>query len=313
MKAVSAVQAKCAANLTFAVREVAFGKLGPDDLKQLHKLLQAISIPMVGLSCLSAIFERISEERGWDRANRFPHASRSDSLAHPEQGRLESINEWHELIRVLKEPFEGLTDVIDAGLLHCAITLQLSKEPGTPPKDRDDESRGDTPRPGDSNFGEYLSRRTDQFLQSKQITLRVWCNLHDIQLPHDYFTERTQPIIELPAWMKDTASAERVRLRTQLTILLYVEFLLWKLARRTHDLVKYADDLKASGKLRRTRLVLPGYKRLRKWLFSAMHGQDAGEHDLSEAAQVSLGQAYVSLRNHIAIFVRTGCLQRDHF
>lgn len=178
MQAVSAIHAKCATNLTFAKREVAFGKLGPDDLQQTFKLLREMTVPIVGLSSLSDIFERVSQESGWDRSRSFAAATMADAANEAEKTRIESINEWHELIRLLKEPFANLTEVIDEGLQHVAITLELSSKPREAAAQQDEEATGNTPKPGDKGFSDYLDRRAEEFNQSKKLMLHGWCQVY---------------------------------------------------------------------------------------------------------------------------------------
>lgn len=295
MKTASANYSKSATNLTFAVREVAFGNLGPDDLKKLNELIREVFTPMVGLTCLSDIFERISVSRGWDRRKSFPDPSLPNLAEMAESGRLEAINEWHELIKVLKEPFESLTTVIDDGLEHVALVLRLKKQRQRTSSADDHEAAGDTPKPGEPTFADYLGHRTDEFLRSKRVILRTWCTMHDIELPEGYFDNPKLSVDDLPAWTRESSSSEHTRLRNQLMVLLYVEFLLWTLAQKTHNLVKYADGLKAHGKLDKTRLIVPGFKRLRKWFWSALQEKGADDHDFSGSIDVSLGQAYVRI------------------
>lgn len=93
--------------------------------------------------------------------------------------------------------------------------------------------------------------------------------------------------------MNENSVPERVRLRRQLMIILYVEFMLYILAVRAGKLVKCADSLAASGKLKKTRLVVPGVKRLRKWFSEILEQQDVDRDDhFGDSFSVSLGQAY---------------------
>lgn len=225
MNALSAVHTKTAADLTFAKREVALGKLGPDDLQQIFKLLREVTVPMVGLSSLSDIFERVSQESGWDRSRSFAAATLADAANETEKMRIESMNEWHELIRMLKDPFASLTEVIDEALQHVLLTLQLTKGDKKSGGKGDQESAGDRPKPGDDGFSDYIDRRAEEFLNSKKTLLRGWCIVHDIHLPEDYFSNPHPPVIEMPRWMNENSVPERVRLRRQLMILLYVEFM----------------------------------------------------------------------------------------
>ena len=155
----------------------------------------------------------------------FAAANLADATNEAEKMRIESMNEWHELIRMLKEPFANLTQVIDEALEHVLLTLQLSKGERKSGVKKDQESSGDRPKPGDEGFLDYLDRRAEDFNNSKKTMLRGWCVVHDIDLPEDYFSNAQPPVIELPRWMNENSVPERVRLRRQLMILLYVEFM----------------------------------------------------------------------------------------
>lgn len=287
---VAAIQARLAMNLTFAKRELAYGKLGADDVQQLFKLIRRVMIPIVGLSCMSDIFERTSEERGWDRSKSFAGASLADATTNLEKARIESISEWHELVRLLKGPFEDFTRVVNEGLQHVAITLELEKRGNDATSEGDVESRGQSPCPGDDNFSTYLKRHSDDFSTTKEVMLRGWCHVHDIELPSDYFEDPYAPDISIPKWLLASTNAQH-RIRRQLLLVLYVQFLLFSTSQRVYDLVEYADGLKQQGKLDRKRLIVPGLKRLRKWLHSTLQKQDLDDNDFMDSNAVYVGQA----------------------
>ena len=230
-----------------------------------------------------------------DRSKSFAGVNLAQACDELEEGRIASINEWHHLIKLLKDPFGKLTDVVDEGLLHVAITLQLGKAKKRSKKD-DPESRGDTPKAGDPDFAAHFKRQSEAFLKSKEIMLRGWCAVHGIDLPEDFFSNPYAPDIGIPERLLDTSEAHG-RIRRQLLIVLFVQFLLYNTSIRIHDLVVYVDQLEKSGKLSKTRLVVPGFKRTRKWIRSLLHEQDSDDHDAHEHSMiVSLGEAYVSLR-----------------
>lgn len=79
-----------------------------------------------------------------------------------------------------------------------------------------------------------------------------------------------------------------------------MEFLLGSVSRAVYDLVLYADLLEESGKLSKTRLIVPGVKRLRKWAKSVFtRTEDATQEDQhgmddvgGSTSTVYLGEAY---------------------
>jgi uncharacterized membrane protein YccC len=78
-----------------------------------------------------------------------------------------------------------------------------------------------------------------------------------------------------------------------------IEFLLHSASRAILDLVKFADEKVESGKLSKTRLILPGFKRMKKWLMSIGDADDGsredgnGIGDIDQSAHnVDMGQSF---------------------
>jgi hypothetical protein len=150
----------------------------------------------------------------------------------------------------------------------------------------------------DKEFTDVFWKRSKDFLKTKETMLRSWCHLHDIYMPDDFFENPDSEDIKAPSWMcEGHLSPEHQSIRRQLYLCLYLEFLLFNLARRTHKLMLAVDAMREHGKLSKTRLIVPGYKRLRKWAFSFWntrhdtHGDD--ERDTGGmTTTVYLGDAY---------------------
>ncbi|CAK4034012.1 hypothetical protein DOTSEDRAFT_69660 [Lecanosticta acicola] len=297
MKALAAIHAKINTDLPFAKREVARGKLGPEDIQECFRLLRLIMIPTVNLGSMSDIFERIADERGWDRSVNLANATLEEAHDEQEKMRIEAVNEWHELMRLLREPFDSITSTINDGLQHVALTLELVPMPK--PTGKDVEAEGSCPKPGEKGYSTYFQEQAHRFLHSKKTMLRGWCRLHGIDLPEDFFDNPDSKDFEAPAWMQEGIYSEaHRRLRKQLFLLLYIEFLLIDVSKRTHHLMVAAENFHESGKLSRTRLVVPGVKRLRKWVMSLFndtrdaHEEDDMHTDGNATQQVYLGDAY---------------------
>lgn len=296
MKALAGIHAKISADLPFAKREIALGKLGPDDIQECFRLLRLVMIPTVNLGSMSDIFDRIAEERGWDRSVNLANATLEESHNEQEKMRIEAVNEWHELMKLLRDPFDRITQTINDGLQHVAIILELVPKPKTSGKDV--EAEGSNPSPGEKGFSTCFDKCAHDFVHSKKIMLRGWCRLHGIELPKDFFDNPDSENFEAPAWMHEGIYSEaHRRLRKQLFLFLYIEFLLINISRRTHHLMIAAEGYKESGKLGKTRLVVPGYKRIRKWLKNLLvDDRDTHEeddiHTDGNTTQVYLGDAY---------------------
>lgn len=297
MEGLSGTLAKFSTNLAFAKREVAVGRLGPDDLQKIFRLMREIVIPAVGLSCMPAIFDHTSEDAGWDRSVSFANVSLEEAANDSEKARIEAINEWHELLRLLQQPFSNMTDVLDAGLEHVLLTLNLLKPQKKVTTSQEEEAAGDVPRPGDTNFSQYYRQRANEFQKSKRLMLQGFCHVHDIELPDDFFDDASRHNFEAPSWMNEsTFSPARRALRRQLMIVLYIEFLLGSVSNRVFNLIEFAESLKDSGKLGQRRLIVPGLKRVRKWIYSSLfQEQDVDADDNTDIigtyTDVRLGDA----------------------
>lgn len=296
MQALQDASAKLNSDLPFAKREIAFGNLGPDDLQSVARLLRLIMLPMVGLSCISDIFERIAEDRGWVSIP-FDDGASLSGTALGDMTKRRAVLEWHELMRALREPFQEMADVIDEGLEHAMIDLRLKKFKKSTPTDA--EAKGDRPKPGDEGFAEYLNQRTKSFHKRKQSMLVAWCRVRGIELPDDFFTNpEVMKNFQDPDWLKlDFDPALRARSRRQLYICLYMEFLLWSIGRRVYDLVVFAETARVAGKLEKKRLIVPGSKTLKKWFKSFFKADaDSSENQQMEGSdemtRVHLGSAY---------------------
>lgn len=294
MQALLSAAAKLNTDLPFAKREIAIGNLGPDDLQSITRLLRLIMLPMVGLSCLSDIFERIAEDRGWVSIP-FDDGASLSGTTFGDMTKRRAVLEWHELMRTLREPFQEMADIIDEGIEHAMIDLRLMKVK----KSKDAEEKGDRPKPGDPGFAEYLNQRTKSFHQRRQSMLIAWCRVKGIELPNDFFTNpEVMKNFQDPDWLKlDFDPALRARSRRQLYICLYMEFLLWSIGRRVYDLVAFAETARVSGKLEKKRLIVPGSKTLKKWVLSFFQPDaDSSENEQMEGSdqttRVYLGSAF---------------------
>lgn len=295
VQGLAGLHAKLGADLPFAKREIAMGRLGPDDIQEIFRLFRLVMIPILGLSSLSDIFDRLAEDIGWDRSVDFAHVTFDKAPNDNEKMRIEAINEWHELMRQLREPFGMITKGIDGGLQHVLLTLQLTKPPK---KGSDVENDGSTPKPGEKAFTSYFESKYWEFMESKKTMMRGWCYLHGIDLPEDFFENDDHEDFEAPSWMQEGLLSEpHRRLRRQLYLCLYIEFLLLTMAKRLHKLMLTVDNFRDSGKLSKTRIVVPGYKRVRKWFLNLFNDNEDshGDDDINtdgHNTQVYLGDAY---------------------
>jgi hypothetical protein len=162
---------KLQADLPFAKREIAIGLLGPDDIQTIFRLMRNMMIPMIGLSCMSDVFELVAERRGWDRSFSVAGLTIDNAQDEVQKTRIEIVNEWHDLMRSLKEPFGHMTAVIDGGLEHILLVLRLKPKTRAERKQEDLESDGSAPKPGGTtrHFSLETAYRLTEMTQTKSI------------------------------------------------------------------------------------------------------------------------------------------------
>ena len=290
------LQGKINAEIPFAKREVAFGKLNASDISELTRLLKLIMLPIVGMSSLADIFDRVARMRGWKTAT----GDRADTKD-------QEMTQWSEIMKTLHEPFENLTQAIDGGLQHVLYALELEKRPKearsrqkndhTTAASSDIEAKGDSVEPGDSEFAEALSRRIQAFYEQRRVTLDTWCRQKGFDSMLNRFSNRPQPESAYDFTSSDHASSQR-----QLYLILYMEFLLWSTGQAVLDLVHFADIKVKEGRLAKKKVVVPGLKRIKKWIASAVKEDDSStEHtpDSTETtvANVRIGDSYQETRD----------------
>lgn len=299
LAALTALHGKLSVDLAFAKREIAIGKLGPDDIQEIFRHLRGLLLPVLGLSSVVDIFERTAEDRDWN------HAALNkplDEIDDPNEiSRIEAVQDWHAIMAAMREPFTRISEHIDQGFLHVLIKLQLIK---APKQEKDAESSGDEPRPGEKGYADYHGKKVSEFHNQKHRLLRQWCQLRGFELSPEFFESPKTAEFKAPNWYyEQTTQDQRRHYRSRLYIVLYMDFLLDSIARAVHDFVLFAES--REEKLSRKRLIVPGVKRLRKWVIASWSKkQDSyadDEHGMAdegnESSNVWLGDAYKKRRN----------------
>ena len=215
-------------DLTFAKREFAFGKLGPEDLQLLFRQLRRTMVPVVGLSFIVDVFQRLSDYNRWNEP--------IDPMVaeHPaETIRERVVQEWNDIMKAVHDPFALMIQTIDEGLEHVSITLKLSKRrkredsarhsgPGVSDKDGDVEESPANTSPGEEGFTEYFKQRIGEFRVAKKIALQAWAEEKGLKLPDNFFEhpESMEDMEDIPYDIDGTTSRERSR--RQLYLILFV-------------------------------------------------------------------------------------------
>ena len=296
-----AMHGKLHGDLPFAKREIAWGKLTPDDFEGIFKLLRCIMIPLSGLGSVIDLFERYAELNHWDAAGLENADPETERL------RLQSASDWNEIMTSVHEPFATIIDTMDGGLQHVLLKLQFIETPKkkTAPEGTDPEAKGDLVQPGDKGFADYLEKQSNTFSHGKENTLQNWVESKGIKLRDDFFKNPDpNPNPMLHSELEDLGKEPHWSLqrnRRQLYLVLYIIFLLHSVSRAVLDLVRFADERdQAKAK---SRLINPGKKRMEKWLASIFKAQDSNHEDETTAAGlernnvVYMGEAFKTMKD----------------
>ncbi|KAL8776179.1 MAG: hypothetical protein Q9194_003314 [Teloschistes cf. exilis] len=283
-------------DVPFAKRELAYGKLNASEISELIKLMRLVMLPVMGMSSVADIFDRVAERRGWRTS---PDLDPDDDQR-THEAREDEISQWNEIMRTLHEPFKVLTEAMDQGLEHALYTLELADRPKDSPgrdadkgKDgtvTDTEAKGDIVDPGDKNFAEYISAKVDRFYDQRKLTLNTWCHQHGLDLKENQ-ASHDRKLPGDPGW------AEHERQQRRLYLILYMEFLLWSTGRAILNLVRFADEKVESGIMKKNRVIAPGMKRIKKWLVNALSHEDSSVDHTPDSTEtpginIQVGDAY---------------------
>jgi hypothetical protein len=227
IRQITDLHAKLHGDLTFAKREFALGKLGPTDLNKVFRHLRQIMIPVVGLSFVVDIFQRLSEYNRWNE----PLDSNAETL--PDEVRERVVREWNDIMRAVHDPFADMIQTIDEGLLHTSYVFRLTKPPkksaaafatsnsNSTAENKDVEALVENAASGEKEFTLHFEKKLGEFRSAKRIALQAWAEEKGITLPPDFFDD-PQSMEILEGDFLTESSSQRDRSRRQLYLILYV-------------------------------------------------------------------------------------------
>ncbi|KAK0646981.1 hypothetical protein B0T16DRAFT_429608 [Cercophora newfieldiana] len=258
--ALSELAGKLDADLAFAKRDVAWGKLDAKDLSDMFKHFRDVYVPIMGMTTIVDIFKRVAEHRGWD-------TDEDDEDIICEKEREKRL--WNQVMKQMHEPFEILSEAISQGLEHAGILLELLPRPNVGKKagsgDTDVEAEADNTKPGDPGFAAVVDDKIQQFNSRKGELLKAWLRERALASQEDE-TNGIEP---------KHSDERRERQQNQLHIVLYMESLMCSAGRAVQELITYAESKVADGTMSRKRLIFPSSHRLRKWLYSVLSSEDS--------------------------------------
>ncbi|KAF2667026.1 hypothetical protein BT63DRAFT_427445 [Microthyrium microscopicum] len=322
IKGTSALQAKLQVELPFAKREVGIGKLGPDDMKELNERIRFVLLPTLGLESITGLFQHFAVLRNWTE-------ERIGSLNPEEQAdRDAAVKDWISNMQLVHKNFAEIIGVMKDAIDHVLIRLELIPTPKDRTKKAQDakaedvESTAQTTAPGTSGFAEYLDRKSSQFYSEKHLTLVEWGRRRGITWPDNFFDHPDTAPIDMPQTMDTETKIRKQQNQRQLYLLLYMEFLLFRMSRSLLDMVLFVDGLVANGHMKRNRLIIPSLKRIRRLFMDIfardnISSTDGAMRDHSDGShQVYMGASYDVMKDpeHLAptnAYQRAGDLFRQ--
>ncbi len=259
---IRALHGKLHGDMTFAKREMAWGKLNAKDLDEIFKLFQSILIPLIGMSTIMDIFERIAERRGWISVanSKFDQAEAWEQCEKAQKD--EEKRTWNEIMKTLHEPFEVVTRAMDEGMEHVGLVLELLPKPKAK-KEEDVEAKGGNPKPGDKDFSGYLNKKVLDFYSKRGKIVKAWARQKGLMKGEsDVLGARAE------AYSSNPDEAKHRRDQQQLYIILFLEHLLYSTGVAVANFVRFADSKVEDGTMKKNRLIVPGQRRIRKWIMS---------------------------------------------
>lgn len=220
IESLTGLHGKLHGDMAFAKRECAWGKLDAKDMDQIFTLFRDITIPLVGMSTIMDIFERIAERRGWVDAQQNSF-DRAESWEHrDESAKAGEKKVWNEVMKALHEPFAVAVAAMDEGMEHAGLVLEILPKPKKK-KGGDVEDKGTDPRPGDAEFSTYLNRKVVDFYSKRGETLKAWARENGM-FEEQYGSVKSDPS-DGDNFTPDEAQYRRDQ--QQLYLILYMEHL----------------------------------------------------------------------------------------
>ncbi|KAL1960341.1 hypothetical protein VTO42DRAFT_8301 [Malbranchea cinnamomea] len=272
MDNLNAIHSAAYRELPYAKQEIGLGKLSSEDLDALFGKLRAILLSLSGIGMLPSVFRRLT--RTVPRPEETEQSSRRSSVStHGRDSLYESITAENHFVNPLCERLEVAAQLVNMGLQHAFIVLELSKatQLGVVSRGRklklflkDEEAPEDQTVPGGSNFNRYFEERIVEFNNNRKNIPQTWASLNAFG----------------PSVSSDEGSNkdEEREIRKEFFAIIFIGHLQDVLLQSTLDLVKFAETKTADGTMKRKRLIVPKVESLKQWIF-ILFSRYADEND----------------------------------
>ena len=274
---IGALFGKLHVEVGFAKREIAFGKLRPEDFSEITNHLRDILLPIVGMTTFIDIMQSVKEKKKSE-------AELVESAETIEAIKRLRYDEWAEVFAMSRDQFKALHVAMQGGLTHISYVLELAKKPKSPAKDV--EKADATLSPGSGGFATFLEGEIQKFYKHRQEVLQTWCERKGIKLPRSFWDDPSQQYS-----MKDLSDESTVVQREnqqQLYLILYLRFLTWSTGKAILSMVRFADSKVADGTMKRKRLILPGVRRVRKLFECAFSKEEDTDYGIEDGQMTNI-------------------------
>ena len=275
----------------FAKREVAYGHLHGHDFSTLIELTRDVLLPIFGLSTFLDIMNT-SKNIKTERRMLVEDQETLEAIR-----RLES-DEWDEVISLSRPAFVQVQTALLGGITHVAQVLKIQKALKT--KVMDVEEANSPPKPGDSAFASHLQKSTDDFHSDRLKVIKAWAERKGLSLPQTFWDQPNQHF-SMKKIREGTEQGVRERMnQQQLYLILYLGYLVWSMSNSLQILVQWADSKVNDGTMKKKRLIVPAWKKLRKFfthMFEKVDSADVAYDSEQAGASVYFGDAFTKRRD----------------
>jgi len=269
----SQVFAQLKIEISFAKKEIGWGKLAPEDFNRIWTHIQNILLPVAGLSTFVDILQSVKRQKS-EASDLVEDIDIVEAIR-----RLEA-EEWRELLLESRGPFQAAKAAAVGGLTHIMYVLELVPRPKTMAADVENNAQN-APAPGDPGFAAHLKDSLDAFQEHREGTVQRWCEKKGIDIPARFWEDPSAQYN-----FKDSVVFQEVvrqkQNHQQLYLVLYLEYLLNSVGKAVLDMVLFADSKVQDGTMTRNKFIFPGWRRIRKLMQNSYRKVDA-EQPLQES------------------------------
>lgn len=283
--AVQELFGKIRLELGFARKEFAWGKLNAEQYSEIYDMTRDILQPLMGLSTFLQIM-KVS----WERRAEFSEIPEA-AEAMEAMKQLET-EEWKAIMDLSREAYEHYQKALFMGLSHISLQLEFEKPPKKATNKSDvEESAGGVPKPGDMNFSDYLAGELHSYQAERNEVIADWAQHKQILLPPRFWSQQ----LDKPSLQRQETAIQRQNLNQhQLYLVLYLNFLNYCVGQSILKLARWADARHEDGTMKKSRLINPGARRLRRLFQNAFRKSNEDETltaEVNGGTNVYLGDA----------------------